>query len=117
MTKRETIRQSRGVKLYPENETKHSAGPWRTGTIVAGDRDHADRQRITAGQGSGWLADVLIWDDCPEESKANARLIASAPDLLEALKGVVAWIDQYHPKASQNLTLSRAAISKAEGRE
>lgn len=41
----------------------------------------------------------------------NARLIAAAPDLLEALKGVVKVAD----RATMEFDAARAAIAKAEG--
>jgi hypothetical protein len=31
-----------------------------------------------------------------EEAQANARLIAAAPELLEALKTIAAWYDEHH---------------------
>lgn len=47
-----------------------------------------------------------------ESGKANAHLIAAAPELLEALKEMVSWCiwntDYYHR--------ALAAIAKAEGR-
>jgi len=60
-----------------------------------------------------------------EEAKANARLIAAAPDLLEVAQKLVAYeqamdggrdVDAmfYYAEASE---LARAAIAKAEGRE
>jgi hypothetical protein len=50
---------------------------------------------------------------------ANARLIAAAPNLLEACKGLASYIDgigwgQTNPTAE--LIAARAAIAKAEGR-
>lgn len=51
------------------------------------------------------------------EGMANARLIASAPDLYEALKACLAYIeddegaDSKHPAGD----MARAALSKAEG--
>lgn len=52
----------------------------------------------------------------PHEAKANARLIAAAPDLLEALR---ALLDDPDPRGApaQVWEQARAAIAKAEGRE
>jgi antitoxin (DNA-binding transcriptional repressor) of toxin-antitoxin stability system len=52
--------------------------------------------------------------------KADARLIAAAPDLLEALSKLTALFEK-HPASKQPLTASaieaaRAAIAKAEGK-
>ena len=47
----------------------------------------------------------------PEESQANARLIAAAPELLEALREVVALSDRKHDAWDK----AKAAITKAEG--
>jgi len=46
------------------------------------------------------------------ESLANARLIAAAPDLLEALKSVVMISDRKHDAWDR----AHAVIAKAEGR-
>lgn len=54
---------------------------------------------------------------------ANARLIAAAPDLLEALKRAVKVIHElsdYDPKGGNDLDyadFTQAAIAKAEGRQ
>lgn len=50
-----------------------------------------------------------------ETIDANTRLIAAAPDLLAALKGVLVAIDEDHGVAETQETI-RAAIAKAEGR-
>ena len=47
---------------------------------------------------------------CESVNEANARLIAAAPDLLEALKTIVSHCDKY------SLEKARAAIAKAEGK-
>jgi hypothetical protein len=50
-----------------------------------------------------------------EEAKANARLIAAAPELLEALKDLLSRSehDEYYASESD---AAEAAIAKAEGR-
>jgi hypothetical protein len=49
--------------------------------------------------------------------EANARLIAAAPELLEALRGL-AYPGEYEgqPSESERIAAARAAIAKAEGR-
>lgn len=49
-----------------------------------------------------------------KESASNARLIAAAPDLLDALKGLAAWADGPRQDALSDLTRAREAIAKAE---
>jgi len=65
-----------------------------------------------------WLDDApdYEWND---QQRANARLIAAAPDLLEALKAMnQAWmcnVEWHDWEAS--VKQAEAAIAKAEGRE
>lgn len=82
-------------------KAKHTPGPWvadgseiTTATWVCG----ADGKRICTMRPS--FAD---W--------SNARLIAAAPELLEALKDLVARIDEYGSPISASF--ARAAIAKA----
>lgn len=78
---------------------QHTPGPWKitaasftikaaaVGTVVYGNPDNPNRL-------------------------ADARLIAAAPDLLEALKGVLRVAD----RATTEFDAARAAIAKAEGK-
>lgn len=61
---------------------KHTPGPWRyhDGRIIAGYRP--DQHEIVFAMSS-------------ENEIADARLIAAAPDLLEALKDFVRWEQEY----------------------
>lgn len=104
--------------------TKHTSGPW-----VADDnyQEHGHKTRIALPDKFGvpgatiaeahhdWEGERTSW----AEAEANARLIAAAPDMLEALKKFASW-DQCWP-GNINLEgvceLGRAAIAKAEGRD
>ena len=90
------------------NAAQHTPGPWWQGSTL-------DDSVFAAGGG-----DEVCVAVCPErsvisdgaETYANARLIAAAPDLLEALKAVVAVAD----RKTVEFERARAAIAKAEGR-
>ena len=102
---------------------KHTAGPWEMHTDAHG------RGLIYAE--SRWLA--TTWrangegnDASYLPSEANARLIAAAPELLEALRACeisldVAWeydgdvFRKHYNDATNASAMARAAISKAEG--
>jgi hypothetical protein len=60
---------------------KHTPGPWRVDTV--------DRQLIRSSEDYGVAFALASWGAPPipsEEYEANARLIAAAPDLLEACR-------------------------------
>lgn len=91
---------------------KHTPGPW---TI---ERKKKYRAHIS---GFGWhgLAKVIVRmrddeDDC-EDGLANARLIASAPDLLEALEDLFGQTYASTLEDPSVMDRARAAIAKAKG--
>ena len=96
---------------------KHTLGLWVAG--IDG-RHHAvilEDERIAA-----YCGIVGALDD--EESAANARLIAAAPELLEALRELIGWIPNastlermgFHTDAPVKAhAKARAAIAKATG--
>ncbi len=110
----------------------HTKGPWRVlepvGTWIQTDGD-------PYGHGPMHIADVRGWGHltgqgaCRLEEKpaiaiqtANARLIAAAPELLTALRYLLADYEQLlgdgvtENTAPKQLLVARAAIAKAEGR-
>lgn len=99
-------------------EAKHTPGPW---VVFDGDTEHPG---IDMADGS--FSIVVYGEDgepfegvrgrSPAETLANARLIAAAPDLLEALKEVQPYFEGEHSHDHPTCVAIRAAIAKAEGR-
>jgi len=89
-----------------EMEAKHTQGPWYF------DKE-TDEVTCTARANKACIAQVETgWDEPFEiEQQANARLIAAAPELLEALQEVVAISDRKHDAWDK----AHAAIAKALG--
>ncbi|MFO1080825.1 MAG: hypothetical protein U1E23_09395 [Reyranellaceae bacterium] len=111
---------------------KHTPGPWRA-VPISGYRDHGARKpifsdgywHISANPDLNPVAVVDHADDHYEptrrEAEANARLIAAAPMLLEALKEADKALSQYGwymgergPKGAGMRSQILAAIAAAE---
>lgn len=103
-------------------EQKHTPGPWRVGdgSFVIGNHPAPG---ITGSDDVHHYGGHLI---CESVSQANARLIAAAPDLLEALKDILSgWRYIRQDAAHQSIygvgwdraqQAAEAAIAKAEGK-
>lgn len=92
---------------------QHTNGPWLITTI-----DGADCLMVGGGDGSDVVADIRT-DHPADEVEANAHLMASAPEMLEALKTLAEC-----SKDSPEFALMKyeqgvidKAIAHAEGRE
>lgn len=94
---------------------KYTPGPWRKRGV----------NKIVCGPEGNTVADVRY-----KNGDADARLIAAAPDLLEALRKITLAVamqdkDQLYPDTREGWmmaaddieAIARAAIDKAEGRE
>lgn len=101
-------------------ETNHTPGPWALSEETL--RDDL-RSKLVHGLPEGMLAIVRVENQGAYYGDANARLIASAPDLLAALKALQIQALQSDVNDPSNewgceaLAMARAAISKAEGRQ
>jgi len=82
----------------------HTPGPWWT----VGQDDKKKSQQVYSANGTCASA----WGDKVGIRTGNARLIAAAPDLLEALQ-LIQTIGETHGEKSARMTI--AAISKAIG--
>jgi hypothetical protein len=91
---------------------QHTSGPWEFVAKLSGSENHRGyfiRAEKTSRHGKWALAEVQPGDADGELGAANARLIAAAPDLLAALKGVLRVAD----RATVEFDAARAAIAKA----
>lgn len=91
--------------------TEHTPGPWKTG-ICQVTKDFL-KGRLTEAVVT--LNDEVIC--ITGEGDANARLIAAAPELLEALQALVRGVfdGPDDSDAAMLITKARAAITKATG--
>lgn len=96
-------------------QTQHTPGPWRI-------EDKRSRGR-TLISGDGWvrLCDVYtVMEGCREpypEGMANARLIAAAPDLLDALIDLLHQSKLSQDEGGWDFEQAEAAIAKATGND
>lgn len=104
------------------NNQKHTPGPWvypRLGTQVLTGDSWSTICVLHSGHGDKFQDHRFAeWKDGrgAEEAGANARLIAAAPELLDALKGMLKlWRDIGGDESNYFLSQTKAAISKAEG--
>ena len=99
-------------------ERAHTPGPWR---VIIDDDGNPLSGRPSVQASDELDCAIVHWDGFVQEYwrsargdkeiQANARLIAAAPDLLEALEGVVRVADRDTPE----FAAARAAIARATG--
>jgi hypothetical protein len=103
---------------------KHTLGPWH---VVIDDDGNPLSGRPGVFASDELDCGIVHWDGFiqpywrsargDKEIHANARLIAAAPELLEALEAIVATWDgpKYNHFMRGNIDRARAAIAKAKG--
>ena len=97
--------------------TKHTPGPWKAGTLERG------RFVVSAPRSNGRAICVMrnTQEQDPEhernlEADANARLIAAAPDLLNALNDAYECLSDHSGFLQSTTAIKiRAVIAKVEG--
>jgi hypothetical protein len=105
--------------------TKHTPGPWRLGKEWS--TSHADINRKTLvnvlqGAHGGVVAELWAYSNDPGqvgEMRADARLIAAAPELLEALEDLLCNPNVRAAMSgltgADRLERADAAVAKAKG--
>lgn len=111
-----------------ENKTtKHTPGPWFTENVIFYSQRAKDKEWVeiwTHGPDGGKQNIIALSGYGAEgfdlkTQKANARLMAAAPELLESVKEFMTHVypDRVESlKYTKAIALMRAAIAKAEGR-
>ena len=79
-------------------ENKHTPGPWHV----------INEWNVSGPEYEVANGSIMVRDD--DESAANARLIAAAPDLLKALEIALVWLDYEGKYDVQGI---RSVIAKA----
>lgn len=87
--------------------SKHTPGPWKVSRRFDIYQDNRGYCGYYVGSTRGNSDDLP--ENVKEQDEANARLIAAAPELLDALQ----WIAQNAADAVQVRTCAMQAISKA----
>ena len=93
--------------------SKHTPGPWEPG----------EEAGIWAGKRKICVMRYFLNKSnplkiCEKETQANARLIAAAPELLEACKNLIYSFNTMDAKdISVSIKMGKQAITKAEGKE
>lgn len=94
-------------------QAKHTPGPW----IIEDITD--DGQSVISAASKNWIDFARVWvvtdESTDKEGEANARLIAAAPELLEALKDVMSAVELGWIPDGESMFNARAAIAKATG--
>lgn len=97
-----------------KHTTKHTPGPWTYSESMGYiGTDEGVICKIASSTGQAGIGKNIV----ASEQKANARLIAAAPVMYEALKDALACIEQSLTRKEINVRRDRinAALSQAEG--
>lgn len=102
--------------MTTQTKTTYSQGPWE---LLHHTAPRHDGDRAVYGPGNKLICDMNGGPNDDSETLANARLIASAPELLEHLKRLTNVVNNPKVSRADLLNISNDAmisISKAEGR-
>lgn len=84
--------------------TKHTPGPWFVATSMSGKMAIAQKEDMYS---------VALIEKWRAEHEANAKLIAAAPELLEALQSVLPYLKAVGTSGNHWLPAVESAIKKA----
>jgi hypothetical protein len=114
----------RDMKRIAQSKMTHTPGPWAIEDKGPVSGKFTIPIFATIRPGERWS--VAHVNGVDSEAKANARLIAAAPELYVNLSGLLAWLDSAKRQDAEAwkwlpdevyLKSTRAALAKAEGKE
>ena len=103
--------------MTTETKTAHTPGPWTDDTLTNQNPTFSNgAMRIVTGDGAR-IAFLPMWqDDEHQEARANARLIAAAPELLSALNAMLTHMGMDEDEWNRpTFNQARRAVAKATG--
>ena len=108
------------MKQRKGNIMKHTPAPWEIRDKNCNPYIEKDGYEICQLFRTAFLNDDYTEDIEFENAQANARLIAAAPELLEALDSLYASLMfndvlKTHPKVNEAMIMANSAIAKAKG--
>ena len=99
-------------------KTEHTQGPWKS-FFYGKDSYGRIISTIAANDGNHRICEISPFDLLENEVNANARLIAAAPDLLEALYAALPCVEESEefdkPNGPKLSVTIRALLAQAEG--
>jgi hypothetical protein len=96
-------------------ESKHTPGPWEVRENIT--PSEYGTVEVYKEDGNKWIASALgthVGPRTKEEAKANAHLIAAAPDMFEVIKAIYEYYQKNNVKGYMHEELE-AAYLKATG--
>lgn len=103
-------------------KAKHTPGPWNTSDDGYGSWKFQGGYRGTIKSADGEVVFAgpasfnALRGKTPEQTEANARLMAAAPELLEALRDVLEYMPSLTAFQRERIRRAERAIANAEGR-
>jgi hypothetical protein len=101
---------------------KYTPSPWLSDGLTIYALMHSGWKKGVEQFKNRFYCSVQRDKDCSlEEAAANAKLIAAAPDLLEALELSMKWLNNFHPdfelvsQWNEDVENMQSAIRKAKG--
>ena len=101
-----------------QSKHTHTAGPWRVGEYINACKKNEELWIHATGQTSPVCS--IASNYRRDYAQADARLIAAAPEMLEACKAAVGWlthgnVDKNTQKNLRAVSILNDAITQAEG--
>lgn len=92
-------------------QTSYTPGPWKVGTLRTSKRGQSLTWTAVQAEDGHYITDKIRTTSLTkDETQANARLIAAAPDLLEALQAALPILEQAHTVRQQRILTDKEGI-------